>query len=365
MKNASLTVNLHSDFLAAAVHRFRETGDCLFLRRYGERLRAGGLRAVFCAVGGDTDFWFPVGYDETIESFRLSARLGDVCGQPFRIVRSSEDLDAARDQEAVALVLGLEGGGALEGRIERVEALYQEGLRWLGLTWNVKNELGDGCGEAQNRGLTSFGEEAIQRANHLGIVVDLAHTSRATFEDAAAACAAPFIVSHSNAASLCPHPRNLTDAQIRAVARSGGVVGINFFPRLLCADRTPVWQDIERHVRYVADLVGVDHVALGPDFIDFPGELILEELARSGLDYGARADYPAGFSDDACFPEVTRCLLGGGMAEGDVRKILGENVLRVMVEVEERAALSSSRGGRGGSGGSQTARRGDSRGSSR
>jgi membrane dipeptidase len=182
----------------------------------------------------------------------------------------------------------------------------------------------------------------IETANRLGIVIDLAHASPATFRDTAAVCDAPFIVSHSNADSVCAHPRNLSDAQIEAVARSGGVVGINFFPRLLSASGPPVWEDIQRHVHYVADLVGSDHVALGPDFIDVPGESILEELARSGVDYGTQSEYPIGFSDVSCFSEVGRRLIEGGMTAEQVRKIMGENVLRVMCDVEKRAASGES-----------------------
>lgn len=333
-----LTVNLHSDCLAVASRRFEENADCSALRKFRRNLFSGAVNVVFCAVGGDADFLFPPGYQETARAFHLATRLPSLCGETLlHPAFSSSDIQNAVDSQSVALVLGLEGGSPLEGRVEHLDALYDAGLRWLSPTWNLGNSLGDGCGTSAAGGLTAFGEEVIRRANKLGIVLDFSHMSAQTFEDAVAVCEAPFLVSHSNCSSLCPHPRNLPDEQIRAVARAHGVIGVSFFPRFLCADRAPVWDDIERHIRHILSVAGPSHVGLGPDFIYAREESVLEDFGRSGVDYGLRATYPDGFADDSCFRAVAESLASRGIEEGLLRKIMGENALRVVADVERLA----------------------------
>jgi microsomal dipeptidase-like Zn-dependent dipeptidase len=244
----------------------------------------------------------------------------------------------AKQRGSIALLLGLEGGHALEGRIDNLVRFHREGLRWLGLTWNGSNELGDGCGETVNGGLTAFGREVVLTANRLGILVDLSHTSRATSDDAVRISRAPTIASHSNAATLCSHPRNLTDEQIHKIARHGGVIGVNFFPALLVAGRPPTGHDILAHIRHITRLAGCGHVALGPDFVG-PGSLeTLQSRAESrGVDYGEHFHYPPGFSDEGCFPRVERLMADMGMKHVDVSRIMGNNVMRVLREVERES----------------------------
>ncbi len=332
---SDLTVNCHSDFLCHAIGCYRQCDDLVPLRQWQDKLTTGGVNAVFCAVGGDADT-FPVSYAETRTYFETANELCERSREHFQVVRSAEGLVKAWQDGRIAFFLGLEGCRALEGQLDTLVGLHGQGLRWLSLTWNNANELGDGIGETKLRGLTPFGRQAIKRAHRLGIVLDLVHASRTTFYDAVTAGEAPFIVSHSNAATICPHPRNLTDDQIRKVASTGGVIGINFYPRFLTAGK-PRWADIERHVCYIADLVGPDHVALGPDFIDFSPEEIARSLSKSTIDYGGDCSYPPGFSDDRCFRDVATHLGKAGFDEDEVAGIMGRNMLHVVKKVEQLA----------------------------
>jgi len=333
---SATTVNCHSDYLCYAIGSYRRNKDLSLVRQWREKLAVGDVDAVFCAVGGDGD-GFPTGYSETLMYFRMVDELCKQLQDDFRLVRSAEEIAEARHDGNVGLFLGLEGCHALEGRLDSIEGLYRHGLRWLALTWNLSNELGDGTGTEEHGGLTPFGRDVIRMANRLGIVIDLVHTSRPTYQEAAAVCRGPFIVSHSNSAKLCAHPRNLTDEQIRMVASAGGVVGINFFPGLLASGEAK-WADIERHICSVADLVGTRHVALGPDFIDFAPREMAQILHESPVDYGRVSLYPSGFSDDSCFRDIAVQLRAAGFDHEEIADIMGRNVWRVIKEVGRLSA---------------------------
>jgi membrane dipeptidase len=334
----AFTVNCHSDFLCHAIGSYRQHDGLLPLRQWQEKLAAGGVDAVFCAVGGDADT-FPLGYSQTRAYFETANRLVERFREHFQVAHTAEELVEARYDEHVALFLGLEGCRALEGQLETLEALHGQGLRWLSLTWNDANELGDGIGETKHGGLTAFGKQVIEQAHRLGIVVDLVHASRNTFWDAMAVGEAPLIISHSNAATICPHLRNLTDDQIRNVGSTSGVVGINFYPRFLTVG-TPQWADIERHICHIADLIGADHVALGPDFIDFSPEDVARSLSKSTIDYGRDFSYPSGFSDDSCFRNIATKLRKTGFDDSEVAGIMGRNMVRVVKKIERVASTA-------------------------
>lgn len=332
-KSSDLTVNCHSDFLCHAVGSYRQFNDPSPLFQWQERLTAGRVNGVFCAVGGDAGT-FPASYSETDAYFKTANELSKRFRERFRVVRSAREFVNAWQNGYIALFLGLEGCHAFEGRLEALESFYRQGLCWLALTWNHANELGDGVGEVKHGGLTPFGKDVIRLANRLGIIVDLVHSSRNTFLEAVTVCEAPFIVSHSNAAAICPHLRNLTNEQIRQVASSDGVIGINFFPRFL-TEKKAAWKDIERHICYIADLVGPDHVALGPDFIDFSPEEIAQSLSESTIDYGEDCSFPPGFSDDRCFRDIATRLGKAGFENSEIAGVMGQNILHVIENVEQ------------------------------
>jgi microsomal dipeptidase-like Zn-dependent dipeptidase len=227
----------------------------------------------------------------------------------FRIVtskRSLEDAMAAhaRDGRVVAGLLALEGGQALEGRLDTLDSLYAVGLRMIGLIHRFDNDLGGSSTGTPAMGLTPFGLRVVQRAEDLDIVIDLAHASPATFADVVRVARHPVVVSHTGVRGTCDRSRNLADDQLRAVAATGGVIGIGFWSGAVCG-RTVA--HIARAILYAVSIVGVDHVALGSDF-----------------------DGDATVFDASGLPLLTRELLRQGMSVEDVRKVLGENTLRVL-----------------------------------
>jgi len=227
-------------------------------------------------------------------------------------VRSKEDLEEGWGRERVGLMLHLEGGEALGTRISNLRTLYRLGVRSVGLTWNHRNLLADGVMEAAGGGgLSEWGREVIHEMNRLGMVVDLAHISPAGFRSVMQTTKKPVVVSHANAAAICPHPRNLSDEQLLAVAENGGIVGVTFVPEFV-ADRDASLEILAEHICYMIRVMGADHVALGSDFDGTEITVI---------------------SDVGAYPLLPAALEKHGLNTVQIEKILAGNFLRVLKEM--------------------------------
>ncbi|MEO0085720.1 MAG: dipeptidase [candidate division WOR-3 bacterium] len=222
----------------------------------------------------------------------------------------------------IAAVIGVEGGHALEGDLERLAEWYSSGVRVLTLTWCNSNALAD-SGADDNRphnGLSGLGRDAIRLMNRLGMIVDVSHCSDDAFFQIVETSAAPVIASHSGVRSRRDFSRNLTDAQLKALAGNRGVMGMVFLPYFLNPDeRQASIADVVAGIDHVVQLVGPEHVGLGSDFDGFAGNL-------------------AGLEDVAKLPALTRRLLELGYSEAAVRGILGSNFLHVWQEVAQVVA---------------------------
>ncbi|HBQ28391.1 MAG TPA: peptidase [Desulfotomaculum sp.] len=216
-------------------------------------------------------------------------------------------------QGKIAALLAVEGGEVLAGRLGVLNSLYLMGVRSLTLTWNHRNELGDGIAVEQPGGLTKFGMAVVKEMNRLGMLVDVAHLAAPGFWDVLKTSRQPVIASHANSYTLCPHPRNLKNEQIKALAAGGGVMGLTFYPPFIHLD-CPSLEKLLDHVDYIANLAGVDCIGLGSDF-DGISEVIPE------------------LSDVSRLPAFTRGLLARGYSKEAVKKILGDNLLRVLKTV--------------------------------
>jgi membrane dipeptidase len=220
------------------------------------------------------------------------------------LVRTAAELEVCIRDGTFAVILHIEGAEAIDTRLESLDVFHAAGLRSLGPVWSRPNAFAHGVPFDFPRhpdvgpGLTSAGRRLISRCNELGIMIDLSHLNARGFWDVAKISNAPLVATHSNAHALCPSPRNLTDAQLDVIALSGGVVGLNYHVGFLREDghydpATPL-SEIARHARYIADLIGVEHLALGSDFDGavIPDELgdvsrlpsLLEELRTAGFD---------------------------------------------------------------------------------
>lgn len=331
LHRAHPVVECHTD-IAIDVYRRRRAGEAAPLcEDYQDRLRSGGVRFQFLAVGGDV----PDVYDaEEGPHLRALQMIDDVLEETSHcpglcVVEFAEDLDAAVAADQVGLVLHFEGLRPLVGRPAMVKHFHRLGLRSAQLTWNGKNELADGVGVDSPGGLTPLGHELVAELDRFGILIDVSHLSEPSFWDLSGVARGPLVASHANAATLCQHPRNLKDDQIRAIAESGGYVGACFLPAFIGEDAS-----LERlldHVDHIAGLAGVDAVAVGPDYFEFAPDLA--GGSTEGIDYGESLEYPEGLRRVETLPVFTAGLLGRGYSEEDAAKILGGNALRVLRRV--------------------------------
>ena len=230
-------------------------------------------------------------------------------------VTSYDGILKAIEAGKIAAMLSLEGGEALEADVAMLRVFYRLGVRMMSLTWNHRNYLADGVREERTRsGLTNLGLKVVEEMERLGIVIDVSHLSESCFWDLVEVTDSPIIASHSNCRALCDHPRNLTDRQIEAIADKGGVIGMNFYPKFLRKEGRASVSDVVDHMEHIINLVGVDYVGLGSDF--------------DGI-----SATPAGLEDVSKLPNITLELVSRGYSEEEIRKILGENHLRVFSKV--------------------------------
>ena len=182
------------------------------------------------------------------------------CG--FHKAENSEELE----KSSYNIILSVEGGAVLGGDLNRVELLKKRGVRFLTLTWNGRNEIGDGILCDNPKGLSSFGKELIPVLEENNIIIDISHASEPLFYDVAQLSKKPFVATHSNSRKYCSNKRNLTDEQFRYICKSGGIVGLNFHRYFLKDDGKADFSDIEKHMEHFLSLGGEDNISLGSDF---------------------------------------------------------------------------------------------------
>jgi membrane dipeptidase len=335
-----------------------------------ESAGAGNLAAEFFAIWAEPDEW------RGRYAFRTLQLIDGIYQQlrkhpaTMRLGLCSEDILQAYADGVFCVLLGLEGGHSIENDLGLLRIYHQLGVRYMTLTWAKNNEWADSSGDVPlHNGLTDFGRTVIREMNRLGMMVDVSHVSDKTFWDVLQTTHAPIIASHSSARALTDSPRNLTDEQLRAIATNNGVVMVNFYPAFIEDNWREVWSSthdergelyaaaaaefrernepvpygvplaVDRkfyaerladelplasfsalidHIDHVAQVAGIDHVGLGSDFDGFP---IL----------------PAEMASAADLPKITAALQERGYTEGQLRKLLGENLLRVFADVQAEA----------------------------
>ena len=293
------------------------------------RLLRDGIDLSVYAIGGDsyahtqnTGRYL----ETTLENIDQLLQASVAPGCRFSLVRCREDLPGAVEPGHLRILLHLEGGRPLQGGIAQLRNLHRLGVRSMQPTWNLRNELGDGVWENRTKGgLTRFGVEVIAEMNRLGMVVDLSHMNREGFYQVLEVARAPVIVSHANACGVYDHVRNLDDAQMKAIAAQGGLVGILALP-FTVAGRESSIEHMLRHIDYMAALIGVQHIALGMDFVKYDGPRSL----RDGHDPRAEPPVVRGFEEIEDLPNLIDGLLAHGWSDADVAAILGGNYLRVL-----------------------------------
>lgn len=281
------------------------------------------------------------------------------------LAKSYQDITYNSRKNKMSCVIGVEGGHIIGRDISKLEALHDRGMRYLGLTWNNSNHIASSAKDEtfnrnslSNIGLSNFGSEVVQKCNDLGVIIDVSHAGEQAFWDVVDQSQEPIIASHSSVYALCPHYRNLKDDQIKAIAKTGGAVFINFYPgyidstfqqkaeiinmkyeveldilaekydplsnqywfeemKLLKHEKAriaPSINDVIKHISYIVDLVGVDYVGIGSDY--------------DGVEI-----MPTGLENVSKLPFLTKKLIEHGYTIREVRKILGGNFKRIFKEV--------------------------------
>lgn len=292
-----------------------------------EKLKQGGCMAQCFAIFVPTwDCAERHGLTDTPEQYfdrAYAAYLRELerCRDSIRPAYTAADILENDRQGFISSVLTVEDGVTLNGKLENVDEYYRKGVRMVALTWNYENSLGypqNADEELHRRGLKPFGIEAVRRMNELGIAVDVSHLSEGGFWDVARHSTKPFVASHSCCRALRDISRNLTDEQIRAVGESGGVIGINFANDFLRdvadwrTDRFTAIDDVIRHLRHMADVAGVDALALGSDYDGIGSELEWKDCGGTQI--------------------LTQAIVRA-FGEADAEKICWKNALRVFRDV--------------------------------
>jgi membrane dipeptidase len=231
--------------------------------------------------------------------------------------RNKTEALALHEEDKIAAVMCVEGGHAIEDDITKLKNLYNAGMRYLTITWNNSTDWAVSAQDDRSEtvGLSDFGREVIRTLDTLGVIIDVSHTGIKTIEDILETTTNPIIASHSGVRAIRNHYRNLYDDQIIAIANSGGVIGIVFYPPFLVNYGSADIDDVADHIDYIVNLVGIDYVGIGSDFD------------------GIGTNKVQGLYDTSTFPALTLELLSRGYSRSDVDKILGGNFLRVFGQV--------------------------------
>ena len=322
------------------------------------RLRAGGVGAVFWSayVPAETSKDRSAAH-QVLEQIDLIYRMVRRYPETFELATSADDVIRIRKSGKIASLIGLEGGHAIENSLSLLRMFHSLGARYMTLTHADTLDWADAAtDDARHGGLTSFGEEVVATMNELGMLVDISHVSADTMRDALRVSKAPVIASHSSAYAIAPHPRNVPDDVLALVKQNRGVVMVNYFSGFVVPESArarakmfdvrreltakfpdpkdfdkayEAWQkenpiqpgsihDVIDHIDHIVKIAGVDHVGLGSDFDGVP--MLPDQL-----------------DDVSTFPLVTQALLDRGHSDADIRKIMGENALRVLREAGDVA----------------------------
>jgi membrane dipeptidase len=291
-----------------------------------EDWRKAGVNYLSIDVGYDVIDW-----TKTIKNLGAYITWLEQRPDRFVLVRRVDDVLEAKKTGRLAITFDLEGMNALNGDASLVALYYRLGVRQMLTAYNKNNLAGGGCHD-KDTGLTPFGRDVIAEMNRVGMVVDCSHTGYRTTMDIMEAATHPVIFSHSNPKTLRAHGRNITDDQIRACAKTGGVIGVTGLGYFL-PDRPSSTSAVADCVTYVRDLVGVDHVGLGLDYTPPDPKDTGDAPLAAFPDYWPPAEYAAPWPmkdvSPAVFAELATLLVERGWSRGDVRKVLGENFLRV------------------------------------
>ncbi len=237
----------------------------------------------------------------------------DKYSEYITIIRKEDNLKEVVANNKLGVILTVENGSAISGNLDNIDLLYNRGIRIMSVTWNKDNELGCGAETINDTGLTTLGKKYIEKLNQKNILIDVSHLSKKGFYDVINISNKPIVATHSCANKLCKHHRNLTDEQIKEIARIKGVIGVCFYSKFLTNNIIATADDIVNHIEYIANLVGIEHVGLGSDF---------DGVCREDLPIDVK-----GVKDiDIIFNKMRK----RGFSESDILKVSSSNFIRIL-----------------------------------
>ena len=324
-------IDLHGDILYDVTHRRTFKGERRTLETYHlGPLRQGGVKIQVLPIYFDSINLPEAALRQTVLSVNAFLEELAEAGNYFALIKTKSDLTAVMQSDKIGLILAMEGAEGLGRDIGLIRLFFELGLRMIGLTWNRANALAEGSGEDTGAGLTALGRRLVAGLADYPLILDVSHLNEAGFWSALEHGRGPVLASHSNSAVVCPHHRNLTDAQIKALAERGGLMGLNFYPEFVTTSGADLLAGLIKHVDHIANLVGLDHIALGPDFTNYlPGiQFSAQELATLNVSPAAISALP----DVTILPNFYQVLLEHGFSAEEAALIMGGNAQRFLSE---------------------------------
>lgn len=295
-------------------------------------MRRGGLTAANCTCS----VW--EGFAGTMGNIgRWNAWFRDH-GDLILKARNTADIHRAKEQGKTAIVLGFQNTSAFEDRLEYIGLFKDAGVGVAQITYNTQNLVGSGCYESRDGGLSDFGREVVAEMNRVGMLCDLSHVGSKTSEDVILASAEPVAYSHCLPSALKAHPRNKSDRELRFMAERGGFIGVTMFSPFLAQGDDATVDDYVAAIDYVVGIAGADAVGIGTDFTQGQDRAFFHTLthdkgyARRLIEFGAFVN-PEGMRRIGDFPNLTAAMQRAGWPDSKIRKIMGENWLRLLAEV--------------------------------
>lgn len=336
LRSSTMIVKGHRD-IYALVDRMNRGEHGVLQRYWVEKLIATGINVLVVAVSGDTESHLNGAQRPlhgALELWDFFLREIAMVVPTVSIVRTKGDLPTAAEPGRLRFVLGLEGGRPFEQNLAHLRNFYRLGMRVLGMSHDLRNELVDGRKEGRTGGgLSRFGRAVVKEANRLGILLDISHISDPGFVNVVEASEQPVVATHSNSRAVFEHPRNFTDEQLKLLAEKGGVLGLIYIPRFIGPHKTPI-DGLFSHLEHVVDVVGIEHVALTELGTD-ADEIRMFEGA--GWPYervtGVQSAFPTDVDDREQLGRMIEALLARGYSEADIGLVLGGNMRRVLAQV--------------------------------
>jgi len=323
-------VDAHLDLLYD-IERKRKMGQKQVIEKeYLEEFREGGINIVVSSLYIDEDFLPELALRKALD--QISALYSELEESDYNIVfvKKLDDIDKALKENKIGIMLSFEGVEPLLNDINLLRVFYELGVRIVGLTWSRRNFAADGCSfgnfQHSKNGLSEFGRQVVKRAEQLGMLIDVSHLNDAGFWDVMEISTQPVIASHSNCRALNNIMRNLTDEQIKALAKTGGVIGINAVSTIVAENKADV-RALADHVDHLREVAGIRHIGLGLDFCD---KIFEHQTYKKEIRAKTMYDVIEGHKN---IYKLTEELIKRGYGDNEIRLIYGENFLRVFKHI--------------------------------